>query len=113
MGTVVEPVIASIPGTKFRAEGPLLITHWGMSGPATLKLSSHAARYLNEQQYQSPVAINWTGESRRSARCGCHNWRFLIYKQHGQWDTSWENILLSVELEMLNVELCATRIKNW
>lgn len=67
MGTVVEPVIASIPGTKFRAEGPLLITHWGMSGPATLKLSSHAARYLNEQQYQSPVAINWTGESRRTA----------------------------------------------
>ena len=66
MGTVVEPVIASIPGTKMRAEGPLLITHWGMSGPAALKLSSHAARHLNERQYQSPVAINWTGESRRS-----------------------------------------------
>ena len=66
MGTVVEPVIASIPGTKMRAEGPLLITHWGMSGPAALKLSSHAARHLNERQYQSPVAINWTGESRRN-----------------------------------------------
>ena len=47
MGTVVEPVIASIPGTKMRAEGPLLITHWGMSGPAALKLSSYAARHLN------------------------------------------------------------------
>lgn len=66
MGTVVEPVVASIPGTKFRTEGPLLITHWGMSGPAALKLSSHAARHLSEHQYQSPVAINWTGESRRS-----------------------------------------------
>ena len=66
MGTVVEPVVASIPGTKFRAEGPLLITHWGMSGPADLKLSSHAARHLSECGYQSAIAINWTGESRRS-----------------------------------------------
>lgn len=66
MGTVVEPVVASIPGTKFRAEGPLLITHWGMSGPAALKLSSHAARHLSECGYQSAIAINWTGESRRS-----------------------------------------------
>lgn len=66
MGTVVEPVIASIPGTKLRAEGPLLITHWGMSGPAALKLSSHAARHLSERQYQSAVAVNWTGESRRA-----------------------------------------------
>lgn len=67
MGTVVDPVIASIPGTKLRAEGALLITHWGMSGPAALKLSSHAARLLNEHQYQLPIAINWTGDSRRSA----------------------------------------------
>lgn len=66
MGTVVEPVITSIPGTKFKAEGPLLITHWGMSGPATLKLSSHAAHYLSECQYQSAIAVNWTGKSRRS-----------------------------------------------
>lgn len=66
MGTVAGPVVASIPGTKFRAEGPLLITHWGMSGPAALKLSSHAARHLSERGYQSAIAINWTGESRRS-----------------------------------------------
>lgn len=58
MGTVVEPVVASIPGTKFRAEGPLLITHWGMSGPAALKLSSHAARHLSECGYQSAIAIS-------------------------------------------------------
>ncbi len=66
MGTVVEPVIASLPGTSFRAEGPLLITHWGMSGPAALKLSSHAARHLSEHHYQVPVAINWTGQSSRT-----------------------------------------------
>ena len=60
MGTVVEDVAVMIPGTKLRAEGPLLITHWGMSGPAILKLSSYAARYLSEQNYQAPLAVNWT-----------------------------------------------------
>lgn len=63
MGLVVENAIASIPGTKFRTEGALLITHWGMSGPAILKLSSHAARHLAESGYRSPLAINWTGET--------------------------------------------------
>lgn len=60
MGTVVDEAIAYIPGTKFKATGPLLITHWGMSGPAILKLSSYAARELNGQHYQMPLAINWT-----------------------------------------------------
>jgi predicted Rossmann fold flavoprotein len=61
MGTVVENAVAFIPGTKFRAAGPLLITHWGMSGPAILKLSSYAARHLAEAAYHAPLAINWTG----------------------------------------------------
>ena len=60
MGTVVEDATVSIPGTKFRSNGPLLITHWGMSGPAILKLSSYAARELHEHQYQMPLAVNWT-----------------------------------------------------
>jgi hypothetical protein len=60
MGTVMTHAVAMIPGTKLRAEGPLLITHWGMSGPAILKLSSYGARLLAEQQYKAPLAINWT-----------------------------------------------------
>lgn len=60
MGTVVEDATASIPCTKFKSCGPLLITHWGMSGPAILKLSSHAARELHEHKYQMPLAVNWT-----------------------------------------------------
>ena len=60
MGTVVEDATASIPGTKLKSCGPLLITHWGMSGPAILKLSSHAARELHEHNYQMPLAVNWT-----------------------------------------------------
>ena len=59
MGTVVNPAIASIPGTKFRATGPLLITHWGLSGPAILKLSSQAARHTNECGYRFPLLVNW------------------------------------------------------
>ena len=67
MGTVVENAIVSIPATKFKVQDALLITHWGMSGPAILKLSSHAARHLAERQYQSPLLINWTGESNAEA----------------------------------------------
>lgn len=63
MGTVVEDVQAFIPGTKFRSRGALLLTHWGMSGPAALKLSSYAARYLAEHDYRSALCINWMGES--------------------------------------------------
>ena len=60
MGTVVEDATTSIPGTKHKATGPLLITHWGMSGPAILKLSSYAARELYDHNYQMPLAVNWT-----------------------------------------------------
>ena len=60
MGTVVEAATAYIPGTNFKASGPLLITHWGMSG--ILKLSSYAARELHDHQYQMPLAVNWCSE---------------------------------------------------
>ncbi len=59
MGTVTENTSVMIPGTSFRASGALLITHWGMSGPAILRLSSYAARHLAESSYQSPLSINW------------------------------------------------------
>ena len=65
MGTVVDPVVTTIPGTKLRAKGPLLVTHWGVSGPAVLKLSSYAARQLAENDYKAPLAISWTGERAR------------------------------------------------
>jgi hypothetical protein len=62
MGTVVEAATAYIPGTNFKASGPLLITHWGMSGPAILRLSSYAARELHDHQYQMPLAVNWCSQ---------------------------------------------------
>ena len=60
MGTVVGPAQVMLPGTKMRAEGPLLITHWGMSGPAILRLSSYGARLLADCGYQHPLSVNWT-----------------------------------------------------
>lgn len=60
-GTVVEDVAVGIPGTKFKAGGPLLVTHWGVSGPAVLKLSAYAARHLHAAGYETPLAVNWMG----------------------------------------------------
>lgn len=64
MGTVVENVSIALAGTKFRADGPLLFTHWGMSGPAVLRLSSYSARWLAEHDYKGQVVINWYGEEK-------------------------------------------------
>ncbi|MCR4582204.1 MAG: aminoacetone oxidase family FAD-binding enzyme [Prevotella sp.] len=68
MGTVAEEATAMIPGTKLRATGPLLVTHWGMSGPAILKLSSHAARLLSEHSYHLPLAVNWVSRPEDEVR---------------------------------------------
>ena len=62
MGIVVANVTARLAGTKFKTDGPLLITHWGVSGPAILKLSSHAARHLAECSYRATLALNWLGD---------------------------------------------------
>ncbi|MCQ2974884.1 MAG: NAD(P)/FAD-dependent oxidoreductase [Bacteroidales bacterium] len=59
MGVVIEDVSCSIASTKFKSNGPLLITHWGVSGPAILKLSSYSAKYLKENKYTSNLIINW------------------------------------------------------
>ena len=68
MGTVAPRTLLSLPGTGFRANGPLLLTDWGFSGPATLKLSSYAARHLAEKAYRSPLSVNWTGDNEQSVR---------------------------------------------
>ena len=61
MGTVVNGASAMIPATKWRSSGPLLITHWGMSGPCILRLSSYVARHLHDAGYHSPLVVNWLG----------------------------------------------------
>ena len=62
MGIAVQHSEVKIAGTRFSAQGPLLLTHWGLSGPAVIRLSSWAARYLNEIQYEFLTLVNWTGD---------------------------------------------------
>jgi len=58
-GVSVDNVAASVPGTKLRVTGPLLITHWGLSGPAILKLSAWGARELAACNYEFKLAVNF------------------------------------------------------
>lgn len=59
LGTSVPNATVKIANTKLEASGPLLITHWGMSGPAILKLSAFGARILADKKYQYNVEVNW------------------------------------------------------
>lgn len=58
-GIAVPQVKVKIPGTKLQEEGSLLVTHWGISAFAILRLSSWGARILHDLAYQCPVIINW------------------------------------------------------
>ena len=133
MGTVVEDATASIPGTKFKSCGPLLITHWGMSGPAILKLSSYAARDLHEHNYQMPLAVNWTSLKEPEIQQELHEiiirhpqkqiatirplglpsrlWDYLVAKTLGERaQNRWQN-LNQKELNRLTNALCNDQYK--
>ena len=133
MGTVVEDATASIPGTKFKSCGPLLITHWGMSGPAILKLSSHAARELHEHNYQMPLTVNWTSQKEPEIQQKLHEiiirhpqkqiatirplglpsrlWDYLVAKTLGERaQNRWQN-LNQKELNRLTNALCNDQYK--
>ena len=115
MGTVVENAAVSLAGTMFKASGPLLITHWGMSGPAILKLSSYAARHLAESGYDATLLVNWMGrEGLDSVRAGLQEsaiknplklvvnthpeeipsrlWTYLVTKSKIREDARWAEI---------------------
>lgn len=68
MGIVVEDVALRLAGTRFTSNGTFLITDWGASGPATLKLSSYAARHLAKTQYQGTLVVNWLNLSEERIR---------------------------------------------
>src|SRR5437773_3321897 len=58
-GISVEVVEVSLPGTGLRERGPLLVTHWGVSGPAVLRLSAWGARALHRLDYRFALRVNW------------------------------------------------------
>ena len=100
MGTVVQDVHLELAGSGLSAQGILLITDWGISGPATLKLSSYAARELAQSSYKGQVAVNWIGADVSQA----HAWTLEASSRQGRRQLSgfrpqalsdrlWEHIL--------------------
>ena len=115
MGIVVENAILSIQGTKLKSAGALLLTHWGMSGPAVLKSSSFGARLLNEKEYKFAVQVNWINETNQDVvrieinkiikthpkkklvsikpfALPTRLWKFLIDKMEFPADKTWNEI---------------------
>lgn len=64
-GISVPKAEVSIVGTKLKEVGPLLITHWGVSGPAVLKLSAWGARELHARGYVATLLVNWLPDAKR------------------------------------------------
>jgi predicted Rossmann fold flavoprotein len=62
MGLSVPMATVKIMGTKLVEQGPLLITHWGMSGPVILKLSAWGARILSDKSYRFTILVNWLSD---------------------------------------------------
>ena len=62
MGVSMGDAVVKLEGTKLSYRGPILITHWGISGPAVLKLSAFGADWLHEQQYQARAIIQWNAD---------------------------------------------------
>jgi predicted Rossmann fold flavoprotein len=66
-GIAVNPAKVKIVDSKLEFSGPVLITHWGLSGPAVLKLSSYGARLLAEREYRFDVQVNWLNNKKDEA----------------------------------------------
>ena len=81
MGNVVEKATVKVEGTKLIGKGPLLVTHWGMSGPAILQLSAWGARVLFEKNYQFAVLVNWLDDAKE---VDLHKRLDQIIKEHGE-----------------------------
>lgn len=104
MGLSVPNAITAIKGTKLKNQGSLLITHWGFSGPAILKLSSWGARELADLNYNFRVGVNWLGINENQLRNKLEDIlcsRKLIYK-HNPFEIPkrlWHYILKELEIK--------------
>jgi predicted Rossmann fold flavoprotein len=107
MGIVVEQTLVSIQGTKLKSDGPLLITHWGMSGPAILKLSAFGARILSELNYECKLQVNWVNIQNNELVLAdlqqittVHSQKLLInFRPYGLPDRLWQYLLEKSELD--------------
>ena len=87
MGLSVEPVSLQITGSKLNSIGPLLITHWGISGPATLKRSAFAAVELATCDYKFTLKVNWLPNEKPK-----HIEQVLLQSISENPDKIWDNV---------------------
>jgi len=132
-GVSVQQAKVSIEGTKHFYEGPVLVTHWGLSGPAVLKLSAFAAKHFYDCGYKNNILINWTGhlklneiseellEMKQSHAKSIviknplfdlpkRIWEFLCYKIKLDENMNWAN-LSNTQLNKLAAQLYADTYK--
>lgn len=106
MGVSVENAIVKIAGTKLIEEGPLLITHWGFSGPVVLRLSAWGARELAVRNWQFTVHINWVPgyneqtlkDKFQQLRVGLATQRFINRNPFNLPQRLWEFLLSEVSI---------------
>jgi predicted Rossmann fold flavoprotein len=124
-GIAVDNVQLSIQGEKISAQGAVLITHWGMSGPAVLKLSAFAAKQLHALSYHFVIKLNWLGSIKENElRQELQNvllevskrkisnknpfqipqrlWDYLLHKNEINPDKSWENLSKKETNKLIN-----------
>lgn len=82
MGITVEQVAIKIAGTKLQEHGPVLVTHWGLSGPCVLRLSAWGARELAAANYHFNIVVNWLpGYNENTVREKLQQLRFDVASQ--------------------------------
>jgi predicted Rossmann fold flavoprotein len=120
MGVSVEKARVKIEGTKLSEEGPLLITHWGLSGPAILRLSAWGAEELSILNYEFRIHVNWLPEyneqslknkfqtyrnSLATKKIANHNfsflpnrlWQFLLEQSEVKEEVRWAHLPAKIE----------------
>ncbi len=104
-GTSFEWAEVSIPKLKIEESGPLLITHWGLSGPAILKISAWKARELFDLNYQFEIKVNFIAETIEDAEI-----IFAEFKQHNPKKTIGQSKIFNVTQRFWNQLLAVSRI---
>jgi hypothetical protein len=119
---VAAQVTVKVKDTKLTSSGPLLITHWGMSGPAVLKLSAWGARILHDKNYQFTIFVNWlndveTSEAEKTLKDlkQEHAKKAVSKKSHFDFPNRlWESLVLAsgIEAETKWADLSKVQLQN-
>ena len=106
-GVSVDDAATAVRGTALREHGPLLITHWGLSGPAVLKISAWGARELHDAGYKFTLIVNWAPQfNPETLRAALETARAAnLKKQIGTWcpvglpSRLWEKLIVAAGIK--------------